>query len=259
MNKKKLILLIGGGLLVLLLAAAFVAVLNLDRIVKTGVESVGPRLTRTTVSLDGVSIRPFRGFGEIKGLEIGNPAGYEGEFAIRLGNAHLDLDPGSLTAEKVVIESMLIEGAEVILEGGLKDNNLTAIQKNVAEFSGTQEAAPADEPADQQGASKKLEVRQFRIAGAKVHLRLSAMAGRNVTLIAPDIVLSDLGTGPEGITVAELVQRAIKQLTDEVILLAGREAAKAGTEALKDAAEKGAGEAVNQAAEGLKNLFQKKQ
>lgn len=261
MNKKKLILLIGGGVIALALVALFVVVLSLDKIVKAGVETVGPTLTKTTVTLDGVSIGPIRGFGEIRNLVVGNPEGYQGEYAITLGKAHLDLDPGSLLGDKLVVESMVVEGVDIILEGGLKENNLTAIQKNVASFAGATETTPAEpapEPAANEGAAKKLQVNHFKIEGAKVHLRLSMLGGGNLTITAPPIEMSDLGTGPDGITVAELVKRAMKELTDDVLIAAGKAVADKGTEALGSAAKE-SGEAVNKAAEGVKNLFKKKE
>lgn len=263
MKKKKLILIVAGSLVALVLVAMVLVVMSLDRIVKTGVETVGPKLTKTTVTLDGVSIQPVLGSGEITGLEVGNPAGYQGEFAIKLGRAHLDLSPGSLLKDKVVIESMVVEGAEIILEGGLKDNNLTAIQKNVASFSGPADEAPAPagEPAES-AAAKKLQVDHFKIEGVKVHLRLTMLAGQNLTITAPPVEMTGLGTGPDGITAADLVKRAMKQLTDDVLVAAGKAVTEAATQAGNqaiDEAGKSATEAVGKASEGLKNLFNKKE
>lgn len=271
MNKKKLIL----GLLAALLGVFVIVILiiaaKLDGIVETGIETVGPQLTKTSITLEGVSIRPLRGSGDINGMIVGNPGGYKGEFAIKMNHAHLAIKPGSLLADKVVIDEMTVEAPEIILEGGLKDNNLTAIQKNVndAVGGGGGPAAPGAPATEGGGAQKKLQVNHFKLTGARVHLRLSMLAGQNVTITAPDVEFHDLGTGPDGITVGELVKRALNELTAATLAAAaksvgelGKDAANAAGKAAADAVgggSKEATEAVGKATEGLKNLFKKKE
>jgi hypothetical protein len=55
--------------------------------IKTAVEQVGPRLTKTTVKLGEVEISPWHGLVQIKGLEVGNPAGFMAPTAMKLGTA----------------------------------------------------------------------------------------------------------------------------------------------------------------------------
>ncbi|MBI1178381.1 hypothetical protein GC207_13175 [bacterium] len=270
MKTKKLIFGILGVLVVVVVVAVLVVALKLDSIVKAGIETVGPQLTKTTVVLDKVTIRPFSGSGAIQGLEIGSPQGYKAEYTMKLGDAKLAIQPGSLMSDKVVIDDIDVEGPEIILEGGLKDNNLTALQKNVNDSVGGttgQPAKPAEPAPAPAGAQKKLQVNHFKLAGAKVHLRLAMLGDQNLTITAPDIEMSDLGTGPDGITVAELVQRSLDKLTAEVLTAAAGKitdlgknvtdmAGKAASDAAA-AATKESGDAVNKATEGLKNLFKK--
>ena len=268
MKKKKLILgvlavIVGVVVIVLLIVAA-----KLDGIVKAGIETVGPSLTKTTVSLGGVSIRPLRGSGAIKGLVVGNPAGYKGDYSIKMDLAQLAIKPGSLLADKIVIDDVTVAGPEIILEGGLKDNNLTAIQKNVNDAVGLQSGgtAPATPAAGGSGAQKKLQINHFKLTGAKVHLRLAMLAGKDVTIAAPDVEFHDLGTGPEGITVPELVKRVLNELTAGTLTAAAKSVGELGTQAA-DAAGKAATEAVSggskeaasKVTEGVKSLFKKKE
>ncbi len=50
--------------------------LYLDRLIKTGVESIGPKITGTTVSLDHVNCSVLTGHCRLKGLVVGNPKGF---------------------------------------------------------------------------------------------------------------------------------------------------------------------------------------
>lgn len=268
MKTKKLIFGIVGVLVIIAILAVVVVALKLDSIVKAGIETVGPQLTKTTVVLDKVALRPFSGSGAVEGLVIGSPQGYKAEYTMKLGNAKLAIQPGSLMSDKVVIDDINVEGPEIILEGGLKDNNLTALQKNVNDSvggSGEQPAKPA-EPAPA-GAQKKLQVNHFKLTGAKVHLRMSMLGNQDVTITAPDIEMSDLGTGPDGITVGELVQKSLDKLTAGVLTAAagkvtdlGKNAADMAGKAASDAAAaatKESSNVVNKATEGLKSLFKK--
>lgn len=256
MNKKKIIIGIIGGLLAVLIIAVLIVAAKLDTIVEKGIETVGPQLTKTTIELEKVSIKPLSGSGTVTGLVVGSPTGFKAEYTMKMGHASLAIKPSSLLSDKVVIDEIIVDGPEIILEGGLKENNLTAIQKNVNDTVG---GAAAEAPA---GAQKKLQVNYFKLTGAKVHLRLSMLAGKNVTITAPDIELKDLGTGPEGITVGEVVKLAMNKLTGEILNAAAKSVADIGKDAANaavGAAAKESQEAVSKATEGLKSLFKKKE
>lgn len=265
MNKKKIILGILGVVVALLVITVAVVTLKLDSLVKAGVETVGPQLTRTTLTLEEVKIGILSGSGALNGLVVGTPEGYKAEYTMKMGHASLALQPGSLLSDKLVIKSLVVEGPEIILEGGLNENNLTALQKNINEAVGATGTAPAEGEAA--GAQKKLQVDLFKLTGAKVHLRLAMLGGRNVTIPAPDIEFTDLGTGPDGITAGELVKRTMNKLTTDVLAAAAKSVANLGKE-VTDAASKAATdaiggatkestEAVGKATEGIKNLFKK--
>lgn len=265
MNKKKIILGIVGGVVALLVITVAVVTLKLDSLVKAGVETVGPQLTRTTLTLEEVKIGILSGSGALNGLVVGTPKGYKAEYTLKMGHASLALQPGSLLSDKLVIKSLVVEGPEIILEGGLNENNLTALQKNINEAVGATGTAPVE--GETAGAQKKLQVDLFKLTGAKVHLRLAMLGGRNVTIPAPDIEFTDLGTGPDGITAGELVKRTMNKLTTDVLAAAAKSVANLGKE-VTDAASKAATdaiggatkestEAVGKATEGIKNLFKK--
>jgi hypothetical protein len=269
MNKKKIILGIAIGLVLVVVLAVVIVASKLDTIVETAIETVGPKLTKTSLQLEKVSIRPLSGGGSVNGLVLGTPEGYKAEYTIKMDKAELSISPGSLLSDKIVVKSIVVESPEIILEGGLKENNLTAIQNNVtaAVGAGGTTQAPATTEGDA-AAQKKLQVDHFKFTGARVHLRLSMLAGKNVTITAPDVELTNLGTGPEGITSAELVKLAMTKLTGDILIAAaksvgelGKEAANAAGKAASDAvgaAAKESGDAVNKASEGIKNLFNKK-
>ena len=258
---KKWIVRIALVVVVLLVIVVVAVGLFLDSGIKKGVETFGPELTKVSIKLDSVSVSLLSGGGKIKGLVVGNPEGCKSPSAITLSSASLSLKPGSLLSDKIVIKSIVVEAPEITIEGSPTKNNLTKIMENVDAAVGGSGAPVTNAPAATvQKASKKLQVDEFVITGAKVHYTIPGMGGKVVTLPMPDIRLNDLGTGPDGITAADLTKRVLNKLTGDVVKVLVAEGGKLGKEAVgtvTDAAGKAAGEA-GKTIKGVTDIFKKK-
>lgn len=268
MKKLKKLLLITGILVVVLIVAAVLVVgLFLDKIVKTGIETVGPKVTQVTMKVDAVNISMLSGSAKIKGFVIGNPDGYKEPTAISVGLAEVQVVPSSLLSDKIIVKNVQVDAPEITFEGGLSGNNLTKIQQNVNDFvtgltGGPSTNAAAATPAKPAGPGKKLEVDHFLITNAKVHGSIKLFAGKELPLPSlplPDIELKDLGTGTNGITPGELVQQVMSAVTSSTLKAVGNAATdlgKGATDAAKDAG-KAAAEGLNKIGKGIGGLFGK--
>jgi hypothetical protein len=243
---KKIIIGIGIGLVVILIIAVVAIGLSLDRIVKSGVETFGPKLIKVDVKLDKVGISILSGSGKIGGLVIGNPEGFKTPHAISVGSASLALSPGSLLSDKIVIKSIRVEAPDITFEGGLGGSNLGKILANVEEAAGGGEKTGGAKPTGEKP-GKKLQVDDFLITGAKLEVSVSGLTGGpSVPVPLTDIHITGLGAGPEGITATELTRR--------VILEVEKSAAKAAKDAATDAAK----DSANKVGKGVGDLFKKK-
>src|SRR5690349_11115539 len=101
---KKIIFRLLIALFVLFILALLAVRLFLDAAIKRGVETVGPMVTKVDVKLDSASLSLLSGSGKIKGLVVGNPAGFKTPSAISVGTASLALEPRSLLSDKIVIK-----------------------------------------------------------------------------------------------------------------------------------------------------------
>ena len=219
---KKLIIRLLIALVVVVILAVVAAGLFLDGAIKKGVETFGPKLTKVDIKLESVKLSLFSGAGTIKGLVVGNPEGYKTPTAISVGTATLALKPGSLLSDKIVIKSINVQGPEITYETDLKHNNLNKILANVqaATGGGGQEPAKPTEPAQPKEPgqpkaakpAKKLEVDEFIISGGKIHVSVTSLGGQAATIPLPEIHLPTLGTGPEGITAAELTKKVLEAI-----------------------------------------------
>ena len=255
---KKFILRLVIALVILIALAVLAISLFLDRAIKSGVEVVGSKLTQVDLTLKSVRLSLLSGGGEINGLALGNPTGYKTPQAILVGSASLQLKPASLLSDKVVIRSIKVESPEITFEGGVGGNNLSTILANVKSAtasSGGETSAPAE-----QGASKKLQVDEFIITGAKLNVNITGLGGGKQMLVTlPDIRLADLGTGPEGITAGELTQKVLSRVLEEAVKGSDQVVANVGKNVsnLVNEVKLGGTNTVDSVGKSLNTLFKK--
>ena len=260
--KKKILIWAGISVLAVLLIALVVVGLFLGNIVKTGMETVGPKITLTTLTVDSVNVS-FTGSAGVNGLVLGNPEGYKTTNAISVGKAAVSVAPGSVLGSKIVIHSVEVKAPEITFEGNpFGENNLKKIMDNVNTFTGGgNKAATTNTPASSQGkgASKKLQVDHFLISGAKVHVSLTGMGGKELDLVLPPIEFNNLGDGPDGITAADLTKKVLGQITTDTIKAVGIAVTDLGKDVgnLGKDAGKTVGTGVDKLKKGIGGLFGK--
>lgn len=140
-------------LVVLLVIVVIVAGLSLGKIVKAGVETVGPKITQVPVTVDAVNLSLLTGAARIQGLVVGNPEGYKSPQAISVGVVAVGVNPLSVISDKIVIRSIEVRSPEITFEGNpFSGNNLTKIRDNVTAATTFQPEAilEPDRPGGQQ-------------------------------------------------------------------------------------------------------------
>ena len=108
-------LIAGGILVVIVLVALKFLGNNVDSIVKRSIESVGSQMTGVDVSVGKVTLALREGRGEIGGLEVDNPKGFEERHASPL-IVVLAVNPATVTKDVLVIRELTIEAPDVSYE-----------------------------------------------------------------------------------------------------------------------------------------------
>lgn len=129
MKKMKKVALISVAVVLVLLVAL---VLSLGQIIKTAVNTAGSKLAGVPVHLEKVTLNPLSGLIHLKGLVIGNPAGFNTPSAMELGDFRIDLTMSSLLSDTIVIKEILINAPQITYEKSLKSSNLSTLQQNLA-------------------------------------------------------------------------------------------------------------------------------
>lgn len=252
--KKVIVVLV---VLVVFLAGVLVAIplIFMDPLIKAGVEAAGPKVAKVDIKLSSVRLSVLSGSGEVRGLVIGNPEGYKTPSAIQVGHVDVALKPRSLFSDKIVIRRVNVVAPEITYEGGLQNSNLKKIMDNIqAATGGPSAATPGTEP------GKKLQIDEFTLTGGKVSVSTGLLGGKPVSVPLPDIQLRDLGTGPEGITGAEVMRRVFSELQGKVTASVAGIAGKVGQQAIDNATDvgKSATKGIEDLTKGVGGLLKKK-
>lgn len=256
---KKIIIRIVTVLILLVILALVVVFFSLNSIVKKGIETVGPELTKVDVKVDAVDISPFSGSGKLTKLFVGNPHDFKTAYAMQMGSIKLGVQIGSVTADTIVINEINIQSPEIQFDGGLSGNNLSTILDNLKSSSSSSPAstnAPA-QPAGQKK-EKKFIVKDFVLQGAKLHLNVTGFGiPMSQTVSIPDIHMQDLGTAEGGLTAAQLGEKIAQPIYDAAYKAAGNLASSA----VKGLGNVGNGAVTNINGEinSIGGLFKKKQ
>ena len=258
---KKLFLGAVVALVILIVVAVTIVGFFLDTIVKTGMETVGPKITQVSIKVDAVNLSLLTGSARVKGLVIGNPEGYKTPQAIGVGFATVGVNPFSVLSDKIVVRSVRIEAADITFEGGLGGNNLSKIMDNVnaiANSGGPASTNPTAKAGNEPG--RIFEVDDFLITGAIVHVHLTGMSGKEMTLSLPDIHLTNLGKGNGGITATDLTRRVLGAITTATVMAvasATTDIGKGAADALGKEAAEAAKEGASKITTGIGGLFRK--
>jgi len=210
--KKALRILLVGVVAVALIVAIGVTLVgsNINRIVKAVVQDVGTRITGTAVTLDRTDISLRQGSGSLFELSIANPATFSASNAFELDEITVNLEITSLGSDEIVLERVVVDGAQINLEEVDGRTNLQELLDHMQQYAGGEgtESAEADTP--------KLVIKEFRFTNATATLA-SARLSKNVTVPIPELVLTDIGRKGTGVTAAEAGKQILQPLIKKAL------------------------------------------
>jgi len=205
-------------LVVIAAGAVWVAFNYLDVAVKWALEHYGPIVAGVPVKVREVQISPQNGRGAVRGLEIGNPSGFNAARAARFGEIRLAIDPATITAPVIVVHELTIEDASVTYEKSTDATNLEKIQRAIEDYVKRSNEGEGAGPKGSQPreAKRRFIVERLTVKGAKVTMTNAALKGQGITFDLPDIALRDVGKRQGGLTASELAQVVTSTLAQRI-------------------------------------------
>ncbi|MGD9306895.1 MAG: AsmA family protein [Desulfobacterales bacterium] len=205
-----------GVIVVVIAAVVIIGLSNLGPIIKHAVNTYGPKITKTQLSVDDVGVSIFSAEANLKKLFLGNPQGFKSPSAMKVGSVFVNVDEGSLKNDTIVIDSIEVKGPEITYEKRGKTDNFKQILTNVTKSASSEKSSKKE--AEEQGAGKKLIIRNFVVKNGKVNLSMSAygIAEKDFTATLPDIQLKDIGKKQNGATPAEVFKEVLAALYGQI-------------------------------------------
>ncbi len=251
-------LILGGVVLVVIVAAIIFLLMNLGSVIKTVVEKVGSEATRATVTLKGVDVSITSGKGALRGLRVGNPAGFKSESAIKLGVISIALDVGTVKSDVIVIKEIVIRAPEVTYEFAAEGSNIETLRKNVQAYAGGEKSKPAAS-GEKKGA--QLVIEHLYVRDGRIDVSADFLKGEKVSAALPTIHLQDIGKKDGkvvGASAAEVAEQVIESISRGVTGAVAKLNIGEIQDALKGGAagaEKALKEGTGGVQEGIKKLF----
>lgn len=201
------------AIIVILVITVGIIYYMLGSIISKGVKTVGPKATGGNVRLAHVNIDLFQGQAGLSGLVIGNPPGFTAKNAFTLKAVRVKIDKNTVIKDPIIINDILIDGAEITWEG-LAGDNLKKIMQNVKRFaSKTIGTTKSDRTSVQEKKStpqKKIIINNFRFQNSFVHIVLGDKEIANIKL--PDIYLKDIGKKEGGLSIEKAIERSYNEI-----------------------------------------------
>jgi uncharacterized protein involved in outer membrane biogenesis len=250
---------------VLAFVVVFFGLSNLGPLIKKAVNTQGPKITGTELSLRDVDVSLLSGQVTLQKFLLGNPKGFNSPHAVAVKSIYVDVDEQSLTGETIIIERIEVVGPDIYYEKVAGSDNFKALQRSISKSAGGGSSA---ESAASGKSSKKLLIRDLVIRGGQVHLAVKGLAGQDISATLPDIQMKNIGQKKAGVSPAEAAREIFAVLYGKLSspevrgeLFKGLQDLQGGAEqlgqkAVEQAGEKAAGE-VEAAKEKLKGLFNK--
>jgi uncharacterized protein involved in outer membrane biogenesis len=246
---------------VLLLAAGGIfiyLVTYFDDIIKDRAEAIVPEMTKTHFEIDKIETFPLKGKFEIFDLYLGNPEGFPEGHTLKFDRVLVHIDWKSLSRNKIIIKSLIIDGLDVyLIKEGDDKSNLKVILENIDsymdELNKSQELVDIE---DIQSTAKKtlpemrFQVNLFEINDGQVLVHTDKVIAVSAEAEIPQAKLEYLGKEGKGLTIEQLIKEIVKEVIKEVDL-----AVNIGKKAREDI-ESGEAPDEEQKGEGLGKVIQ---
>ncbi|MBN1238298.1 MAG: hypothetical protein JXB36_07335 [Gammaproteobacteria bacterium] len=212
---------------------------RLEPTVVATIESYGEAATGTDVTLRAANVSVTESTGTLSGLTIGNPEGYETDYALQIDEIRVRVGLDSLVGSgPLVVNEVVVNGARLNAEQRGNSSNLNELLERLEQ---SDDSEPSAEP------EERVIIERFRLARGRITLTSELLEDEQYVDL-PEVVVEDVG-GSSGATYAEATEALLTP-----ILAAARQAV---VERVRDSAVEEATEEIEDAArEKLQELLQ---
>lgn len=189
--------------LALIVALGLYLVVNSGNLVKQAVETLGPEYLGVDVRLGAAEISFTEGTGELRGLVVGNPPGFDGPHSFSFGRIKLGLDPMDQSEDLIVVRDIEIDSADLAIIAHGRQTNLAALMTNL-------EGQPAEATDPNADSAPKIIIENFVFSNARTSFDSDLLGDAAVEI--PDIQLQGIGRKSQGVTIREALSQLLRPI-----------------------------------------------
>jgi len=209
---KKFVKLVAAVLLLLLVAVVGIFV-YIDSIAKAAIERGATYALGVETTLGSADVGILSGEFAMRGLEVDNPDGFDGDHFLRIERGDVEVNLASLWQDTVELPLLALRGVDMKLERTPAGANYQVILDNLKRFESNQSKAPA--PSDESG--RTFVIREVLISDVNVEVDLLPIGGQlnRVEVAIDEIRLTNLGS--EGVSMSQLTDVIIQAILAAVV------------------------------------------
>ena len=171
-------------LVVLAVVGAVILVLNLNKVIKSGVEKGGQLVLKVPTTLQSASVRLTEGTVGLDGLTVGSPDGFSADPMLRLAHTHATVDLWSLRSDEIIVKEVVVDGLEVTYERADGKSNWSVLMERL-------QGEPTEDEKEELPARICLDKLVFKNGTIRV---VGLPVLKEVSIPLPEIKLTDLRT-----------------------------------------------------------------
>jgi len=195
-------------LVVLAVVGAIILVLNLNKVVKSGVEKGGRLVLKVPTSLEGASVRLAGGTVGLDGLTVGSPSGFSADQMLRLAHTHATVDLWSLRSDEIIVKEVVVDGLEITYERADGKSNWSVLMERL-------QGEPTEDEKKELPARIRLDRLEFKNGTIRV---VGLPVLEEVSIPLPTIELTDLRTADgKGKTARQVLSQVSAALYRSVV------------------------------------------
>lgn len=187
----------------LVVGVVFMVLINLEGIVEGAVETRGPEVTLTPVTLGGVNIKLLQGLAELNHFEVANPQGFTSPHAFKVDVLRVKVDPSGLRSGTIVLDDVTLEGFSLIAEQKGLTTNIQQLHDAIKQFTNRQASAASADNTNDAGEQQEPRFVLKHLSFKNNSMSLLTESYGSYTLDIPALERNNLG-GDKGLTASEL-------------------------------------------------------
>lgn len=191
---------------------------QVDSIARKLIERGGTHVLAVDTTLQKADVQFSKSAFEMHGLRIANPTGYTTPHFLTLDTGGVSLDAKTVQTELIELPTLTLTGIDVNLEKSQGKANYQQILENAKRFESSQ---PSQSPSKEDG--PKFVIRRIELKNINAHAQLLPLGGdiTKVDVAVPEVILTDVGSGGDPVTMAELINLITKSVMSSIISVGG--------------------------------------